>query len=91
MDDFRLLHRDMYYIWNRIVNVIFIRQYNALKRSSREEILRQWYDLNTIYYPARVKGIIKTKYVDSWYRGKFRYGNNHFPLKTKTLQRKHLR
>ena len=91
MNDFRLLHPEMQFLWNRIINVIFIRRYSAFKRRSGEQLFREWYDLNTIYYPARIKGLVQTKYIDSFYRGRFRYGTDHFPQKIKNLQHKRLR
>lgn len=91
MNDFRLLRPEVHYLWNRMINVIFIRRYSAFKRRSGEQTFREWYDLNTIYYPARIKGLVQTRYIDSFYRGRFRYGVNHFPPKIDNLQHKRLR
>lgn len=91
MNDFRLFTPNMQYLWNRIINVIFIKRYNVFKRRSGEQVTREWYDLNTIYYPATVKGLVVTKYIDSWYRRRFRYNIDHFPQKTQNLRGKRLR
>ncbi|OXU31196.1 hypothetical protein TSAR_015943 [Trichomalopsis sarcophagae] len=90
--DFRIFHVEMLYLWNRIINVIFIRRYVEFKRRSSNRQLHkyEWYDLNTIPFPARKKGLIVTRYIDTWYQNRFRYGINHFTAKTDDLRRQKL-
>lgn len=46
--------------------------------------------MNTVYFPPRKRRLTATKYIDTWYQGKLRYGTNHFTEKTNNLQKKHL-
>ncbi|XP_076245450.1 ionotropic receptor 68a [Calliopsis andreniformis] len=89
--DHRLLESNLYYLWNRIINVVFIRQYDAHKHRSGEKIFKEKIDLNTVYFPAQRKSITATKYINSWYKGKLRYNMNYFTDKTVDLHKKHLR
>lgn len=91
MHDDRLFNSNMRYMWNRIINVVFIRKFNALKHRSGTRIIREWYDLQSIEYPANQNDFVATNYIDTWYQGRFRYGNDHFPPKTKDLQKKKLK
>ncbi|XP_012342425.2 ionotropic receptor 21a isoform X2 [Apis florea] len=88
--DSRLFQLNLYYLWKKIINVVFIRQYNAYKHRSGEILLKEKIDLNTVYFPPRKKRLTATKYIDTWYQGKLRYGTNHFTEKTNNLQKKHL-
>ncbi|XP_053986684.1 ionotropic receptor 21a-like isoform X1 [Hylaeus volcanicus] len=89
--DHRLFESNLHHVWNRIINVVFIRRYNAYQHRSGEKISKERIDLDTVYYPAYEKILTATKYIDTWYRGKMRYGNNHFTEKTTNLHKKHLR
>ncbi|XP_011493794.1 PREDICTED: glutamate receptor 1, partial [Ceratosolen solmsi marchali] len=90
--DFRIFHTDMRYLWNRIINVIFLRHYVEFKRHSKSQLLKhEWYDLNTIPFPARTKGLVITKYIDTWYQNRFRYGISHFSTKIDDLKKQKLR
>lgn len=88
--DLRLFQLNLYYLWKKIINVVFIRQYNAYKHRSGEISLKERIDLNTVYFPPRKRRLTATKYIDTWYQGKLRYGTNHFTEKTNNLQKKHL-
>lgn len=48
-------------------------------------------DLNTVDYPSYDRDFTAIKYIDAWYNGKFRYGNDHFVPKTKDLRGNALR
>ncbi|KOC58902.1 Glutamate receptor, ionotropic kainate 2 [Habropoda laboriosa] len=74
-----------------IINVVFIRRYNAYKHRSGEKATEERIDLDTIYFPASRKTSTSTNCIDTWYHGKLRYGGNHFTEKTTNLQKKHLR
>nr|XP_012224227.1 PREDICTED: glutamate receptor 1-like [Linepithema humile] len=90
LHDNRLFRPELHYIWNRIVNVVFIRKYNTFKYRSGERITAERIDLSTVYYPSRTMGFT-TKYVDSWQDGKLRYGNDHYLSKTMDLRGNGLR
>ncbi|XP_029043114.2 ionotropic receptor 21a-like isoform X2 [Osmia bicornis bicornis] len=91
LHDHRLFQPNLHYLWNRIINVIFIRRYNAYKHRSGEKSFKERIDLDTIYFPPRKEKFTKTKCIDTWYKGKLRYGSNHFTEKTTNLQKRHLR
>ncbi|XP_060814630.1 ionotropic receptor 21a-like isoform X1 [Bombus pascuorum] len=88
--DSRLFRSHLHYLWNRIINVVFIRQYNAYKYRSGEKTSKERIDLDTVYFPLRKRKSIVTKYIDTWYEGKLLYGTNHFTEKITNLQEKHL-
>ncbi|XP_016906358.1 ionotropic receptor 21a isoform X1 [Apis cerana] len=88
--DLRLFQLNLYYLWKKIINVVFIRQYNAYKHRSGEISFKERIDLNTVYFPPRKRRLTATRYIDTWYQGKLRYGTNHFTEKTNNLQKKHL-
>ncbi|RLU21499.1 ObirIr68a [Ooceraea biroi] len=89
--DNRLFRPELHYIWNRIINVVFIRRYNMYKHRSGERVINERIDLNTVQYPSRTRDITTTKYIDTWYDGKLRYGNAHYVSKTKDLHGNGLR
>ncbi|XP_076661208.1 ionotropic receptor 68a isoform X3 [Halictus rubicundus] len=89
--DHRLFQPNLYYIWNRIIKVVFIRQYNAHKHRSGEKTFEEKIDLYTVYFPSRGKRLSSMKHIDTWYHNKFQYGVNHFTKTTLNLQKKHLR
>lgn len=89
--DSRLFKPELHYIWNRIINVVFVRRYNTYKYRSGERILTERIDLTTVYYPSRQRDVTEIKYIDTWYDGRLRYGNNHYMSKTTNLQGNGLR
>jgi len=89
--DNRLFRPELHYIWNRIVNVVFIRRYNTYKYRSGEQITVERIDLNTVYYPSRTRDFTALKYIDAWHDGKLHYGNNHYISKTTNLHGNSLR
>lgn len=91
LHDNRLFRPELHYIWNRIINVVFIRRYNTYKYRSGERVSVERIDLNTVYYPSRTRDFTAIKYIDSWQDGKLRYGNNHYLPKTTNLHGNNLR
>ncbi|XP_076638914.1 ionotropic receptor 68a isoform X1 [Colletes latitarsis] len=89
--DYRLFQPNLHHIWNRIINVVFVRQYDTYKHRSGGKVYNEKIDLNTVYFPAIRKIFTATKYIDTWYRGKLRHDINHFIEKTTNLQKKSLR
>ncbi|XP_039308034.1 ionotropic receptor 21a isoform X1 [Solenopsis invicta] len=91
LHDNRLFRPELHYIWNRIVNVVFIRQYNTFKYRSGERVPMERIDLYTVYYPSRIRDFTEIKYIDTWQNGKLRYDNNHYLPKTVNLHGNGLR
>ncbi|KAL6266304.1 hypothetical protein P5V15_003163 [Pogonomyrmex californicus] len=89
--DSRLFRPELHYIWNRIVNVVFIRQYNTYKYRSGERVTVERIDLNTVYYPSHTRDFMAIKYIDTWHNGKLRYGNDHYMPKSTNLHGNGLR
>lgn len=89
--DSRLFKPELHYIWNRIINVVFVRQYSIYKYRSGERIFTERIDLTTVYYPSRKRDFTEMKYIDTWNDGKLRYGNDHYMSKTTNLQGNALR
>ncbi|XP_032687660.1 glutamate receptor ionotropic, NMDA 3A-like isoform X2 [Odontomachus brunneus] len=89
--DSRLFKPELHYIWNRIINVVFVRRYSTYKYRLGERILAERIDLTTVYYPSRERDVTEIKYIDTWYDGKLRYGNDHYLSKTTNLHGNGLR
>lgn len=83
--DNRLFRPELHYIWNRIINVVFVKRYNMYKHRSGERIIAERIDLFTVHYPSHTRDVTVTKYIDTWYDGRLRYDNNHYMSKTKNL------
>ncbi|RLZ02244.1 Ionotropic receptor 68a [Cephus cinctus] len=88
--DDRLFIPEMHYIWNRILNVLFVRRYESVNCRSGEPLRNEWFDIVTVNYPMNLKNSV-TKHVDTWYKGRFRYGVKLFDEKTKNLHGKSLK
>ncbi|XP_034946197.1 glutamate receptor ionotropic, kainate 5 [Chelonus insularis] len=71
--DTRLFTAEMKYLWNRITKSIFIRIFNNLNVRLGERMNNEWFNLETIRYPLYSDSSIITYYVNTWYKGKFRY------------------
>ncbi|XP_025271183.1 ionotropic receptor 40a isoform X2 [Camponotus floridanus] len=91
MHDNRLFRSELHYIWNRIVNVVFVRRYNTYKYRSGEKIAAERIDLDTVYYPSPTRDFTAIKYIDTWQDNKLRYGNDHYVSKTADLHGNSLR
>ncbi|XP_012538854.2 ionotropic receptor 21a [Monomorium pharaonis] len=91
LHDNRLFRPELHYIWNRIVNVVFIRRYNTFKHRSGERVPVEQIDLSTVYYPSRTRDFTAIKYIDTWHDGRLRYDNNHYMPKTINLRGNGLR
>ncbi|KAK0174937.1 hypothetical protein PV327_010640 [Microctonus hyperodae] len=88
MYDERIFNPGMNYIWNRIINAIFIHQFNSFRQKSGKIIRKEWVNLESISYPIDTNDFITTYHIDTWYNGKFRNGRKHFFNKTVNLKRK---
>ncbi|XP_017773932.1 PREDICTED: glutamate receptor ionotropic, delta-2 [Nicrophorus vespilloides] len=87
--DNRILHKDLYYLWKRMVNVIFIKEYAGSKKSSGEII--PWFELSTVPFPSPIKGVFIPRRIDIWRRSKFRKGVDLFRDKTYDLKNQTLK
>ncbi|KAI4495234.1 hypothetical protein M0804_001435, partial [Polistes exclamans] len=86
LHDYRLFISDLHYIWNRIINVIFVHQYKPYKYRSGDTSARPIINLETVYFPSKKKKFVITKYLDTWHHGKFRYGKDHFVQRISDLK-----
>lgn len=84
LHDYRLFSKDFQYIWKRIVNVVFMRQYDRhLKATIRSG---KWFELSTVPFPLSLKQVFVSKVLDFWMAGRFRFNNKLFEDKSKNLQ-----
>lgn len=60
LHDYRLFSPDLHYIWRRMINVIFIRKYDATEHR------RHWYELSTVPYPFPIQEIFVSRVVNFW-------------------------
>lgn len=70
---------------------MFVHQYKLYKYRSGDKSARPIINLETVYYPNQKQKFVITKYLDTWYDGKFRYGKNHFVQNISDLKGKTLR
>lgn len=73
MHDYRLFAPDLHYVWRRLVNVVFVRQYD---RSSRAGVrtAATWFELSTVPFPVAVRGVLVPRRLDFWRSGRFQVG-----------------
>lgn len=74
--DHRLFHKDLHYLWKRIVNVIFIREYGGIKKIGTVRKAIPWFEISTVPFPAPIKGILVPRRLDIWRQSKFRTGKS---------------
>lgn len=91
MYDTRILVPEMSYIWNRIVNVIFLRKFMTFHHKSGSLIVNEWYSLETVDYPVPVKKIVITSSINKWSNGYLEYDRNLFPQKAERLDNQKVR
>nr|XP_014283158.1 glutamate receptor ionotropic, delta-2 [Halyomorpha halys] len=76
LHDVRLFHKDYFYLWKKIVNVIFIRKFFEVNR----------YELMTVPFPSPIVHNWKPIRIDSWKSGKYQKNNELFIDKTSDLR-----
>ncbi|THK33101.1 glutamate receptor U1 [Diachasma alloeum] len=83
----------MKYIWNRITKVMFIHRFTVLTRRSNKTTMKEWFNLETVSYPVRANNFVKTRYVNTWHKGRMlnKDVDNPFTNKTLRLERRSLR
>lgn len=86
--DYHLFTQKLHYIWKRLINVLFIRQYLSSYRNNVST--GTWFDLNTVPFPIPIKNVMITKQINSWRSNRrYRNGDDHRRLFTdKTLNLK---
>lgn len=75
--DSRLFDKDLYYLWKRIVNVVFIREYEGLYKDVDKKN-NPWFELITVPFPSPINAVLVPKRLDIYSRGKFRKGIDPF-------------
>ncbi|KAK9873346.1 hypothetical protein WA026_022151 [Henosepilachna vigintioctopunctata] len=86
----RLFEKDLYYLWKRIINVVFIREYEGTTR----DITKQkypWFELITVPFPAPVSTVLVPRRLDTYSRGTFRKKVDLFREKTTDLKNQTLK
>ncbi|XP_011309050.1 uncharacterized protein [Fopius arisanus] len=88
-----LFDGEMKYVWNRIINVVFIHRFSILVRKSDRISSKEWFNLETILYPVRAEDFVKTRYVNTWYKNRMinRDIDNPFTNETLRLEKKRLK
>lgn len=91
LHDYRLFASRLHYIWRRIVNVLFVREYEDIGRRGNETTDDQaaiWFELSTVPFPLAIKEVFVSKQLDFWRMGRYRRGGKLFADKTKNLKGK---
>lgn len=82
LHDYRLFEPALHYIWRRIINVVFIRQYRPtadITKAGRR------FELSTVPFPSTVREVFILKTLDFWQAGRFRFNRNLFTDQTVNL------
>ncbi|KAG6463923.1 hypothetical protein O3G_MSEX014160 [Manduca sexta] len=82
LHDIRLYHKDLHYLWKRIVNVVFIKYHRKIIGNAKS---RPWFDLLTVPFPNPIKSVLVPRRVDIWRNDKFHYNRSLFVDKTYNL------
>lgn len=84
LHDYRLFSKKINYIWKRIVNVIFVREYG---NSHRKNVSTgKWFELSTVLFPFAIKEVFVSKQLDIWRSGRYRRKAILFPDKILNLK-----
>lgn len=71
--DQRLFQKPVQYLWKRIVNVVFLRQYDGSKSGNTQSQI-PWFELTTVPFPSAIGSIFVPRRLDIWRNSKFRSG-----------------
>ncbi|GJQ83352.1 hypothetical protein Trydic_g18137 [Trypoxylus dichotomus] len=91
LHDNRLFHKSLHYLWKRIVNVVFIKEYIGIKRIGDITTKIPWFELVTVPFPSPIQNVFVARRLDFWRKSKFRTGVNLFQDKTYDLRNQSLR
>lgn len=88
MYDSRLFEKNLLYLWTRIVNVVFIREYSGAKAASGTPQTKNipWFEISTVPFPTPIRGVLVPRRLDIWRKSKFRSGTELFRDKTTDLR-----
>nr|XP_022912663.1 glutamate receptor ionotropic, delta-1 [Onthophagus taurus] len=89
--DNRLFHKDIHYLWKRIVNVIFIREYGGSKKLGTNTRGLPWFEISTVPFPSPIQNVFVPRRLDIWTNSKFRFGVDLFRDKTRDLNNQTLK
>jgi hypothetical protein len=82
--DNRLFEKNLFYLWKRIINVIFIRRYGGQKSGDDKNM--PWFEITTVPFPSQITSILVPRRLDIWTKSKFRKGADLFRDKTFDLR-----
>ncbi|KAI4462234.1 ionotropic receptor 20a-related [Holotrichia oblita] len=91
LHDNRLFNKSLHYLWKRIVNVVFIKEYVGIKRTGDITTRIPWFELSTVPFPSPIQNIFVPRRLDIWRKSKFRTGANLFDDKTSDLKNQTMR
>ncbi|XP_060529667.1 uncharacterized protein LOC132704046 isoform X2 [Cylas formicarius] len=86
----QLFEKHLFYIWGRLINVVFIRR-NKPKKPGNGSKKSPWYELSTVPFPFYFKDVLVPIRLDIWAQSKFRkaaelFKDKTFDLKNQTLK-----
>ncbi|XP_056639121.1 uncharacterized protein LOC130446737 isoform X1 [Diorhabda sublineata] len=87
--DNRLFHKEMIYLWKKLINVVFIKTHNGKRTEDENEFI--WFEIATVPFPLPTTNTLLLKRLDIWTQSKFRKGNDLFKDKTIDLQNQTLK
>lgn len=88
--DKRLFTENLFYLWKRIINVIFIKEYGDERLSGRGSI--PWFEISTVPFPTPIGSILLPRRLDIWtVKSGFRKNANLFRDKTYDLRNQTLK
>lgn len=83
LHDYRLFAGDLHYLWKRIVNVVFVRQYDRSVRGGRVRP-GTWFELSTVPFPMAVRDVLVPRRLDFWRAGRFQKGSQQLLMADKS-------
>ncbi|CAH0604989.1 unnamed protein product [Chrysodeixis includens] len=85
LHDIRLFHRDLHYIWRRIINIVFIKYHRKIIGNAKS---KAWFELSTVPFPHPITTVFVPRRVDIWKNDNFHYNRPLFTDKTNNLNGK---
>ncbi|CAH1154078.1 unnamed protein product, partial [Phaedon cochleariae] len=89
--DHRLFEEKLFYLWKKIINVIFIRKYSSrtFKNNNKNDL--SWFEITTVPFPVPITQVMIPRRLDIWTQSKFRKNEELFSAKTSDLQNQTLK
>ncbi|XP_018568048.1 glutamate receptor ionotropic, kainate 5 [Anoplophora glabripennis] len=82
--DDRLFEEKLFYLWRKIINVVFIRRFEG-KSTANGKKRSPWFELSTVPFPSQIHRVLVPKRLDIWTHSKFRKDTDLFRDKTLDL------